>query len=175
MKKNNKIVYIFLFLASTLLIFLPLFFKDYMSQFGSLGIFGVFLINFFSSSTLFLPSPAIFSVAVGGNLYNPLLVALFASIGSTLGEGTGFLFGHSSKKTLGFEQKHKVMYYLSNFLFTKYGIFIIFLFSLVPNPVFDGIGIFAGIASFSAKRFLLAVFCGRLIRNIAIAYFGTTL
>jgi membrane protein YqaA with SNARE-associated domain len=170
--KKKKSLYVFLFILSTILLFLPLFFKQFFTQASQLGLIGIFLINFFSSATLFLPAPAFISVAVGGHLYNPFLVALLASLGSSLGEGTGFLFGYSSQKTIGFSSNHKVLYHLAKFIFEKYGTVLIFLFSLIPNPVFDGIGIFAGISSYSTKRFFVVVFLGRFLRNLVISYFG---
>lgn len=172
--KKERIIYSILFLFSIGLLISPLFFRDFMKEVESLGLLGIFFINFFSSATLFLPSPGILSVAIGGSLYDPLTVALIASASSTLGEGVGFLFGFSSKKVLPLE-RHKILFHLLKFTFEKYGTIIIFLFSLIPNPLFDGIGILAGIAGFAGSKFLIYVFAGRLLRNIGIAFIGTLL
>jgi membrane protein YqaA with SNARE-associated domain len=169
--RHRKLLYVLLFLLSTVIIFLPIVFRVQLQQFSFLGLFGVFLINAIGSATIFLPSPAFLSVGIAGNIYNPIIVALVSSIGSSLGEGVGYLFGHSSKEILNF-RKHKILYALNNFLFQKYGMYAILFFSLIPNPLFDGLGILVGFSSFSLRKFLFFVFLGRFIRNLAIASFG---
>jgi membrane protein YqaA with SNARE-associated domain len=165
---QSKVLATSIFVVSTVLIFLPLFFRLQLEAFKSLGLFGIFLINFFGSATLFLPAPAILSVGVGVEVYGALEVVLLSSIGSSLGEGVGFLFGYSSREVLNLK-KHKLLYYLGDYFFKKYGDAIIVIFSFIPNPIVDGVGIIAGLASYSFKRFLMLVFIGRLLRNILIA------
>lgn len=168
---RNKIVLVFLFAASTSLILLPLFFKVQFQHFKSLGIFGIFLINFISSATILLPTPGILSVGVGANLYNPLLVVLAATLGSTIGEGTTFLFGFSSAEILKVKERKKLFEFL-RYLLTRWGFIIIPIFSFIPNPFFDGLGIVAGLIKYPIKRYLFLTFVGRLARNIVIAYIG---
>lgn len=171
-KKSLSVV---LFIVSIGLFCAPLLFKNILHSMQALGIAGIFLINFLGSATLFLPVPGIVSVAIGGSLYNPILVALAASFGSCLGEGVGFLFGYSSKQVFLLE-KNKTLSYLLSYTFKSwFGVVVIFLFSAIPNPVFDGIGILAGISGLSLNRFLLIVFLGRLVRNLFIASFGHAL
>lgn len=168
---NQKTTAIALFVFTTFLIFLPLFFKIHISNFKSLGLLGIFLLNLLSSAALFFPAPVFLSVGVGGHYFNPILVAFAASLGSSLGEGVGYLFGDSGGKLFDFK-KRKVLYFLMHTLFEKYGAFIIFLFSLIPNPFIDGIGIFAGASSYPLKKFIIIVFIGRLVRNLILATAG---
>ncbi|OGH12088.1 MAG: hypothetical protein A2857_03125 [Candidatus Levybacteria bacterium RIFCSPHIGHO2_01_FULL_36_15] len=171
---KQKVLFGLLFVASTAIILLPLFFRTIFEGFKTLGLLGIMLINFLGSATILVPAPSIISVGVGGNLYNPLLVALFASLGASLGETVGFLFGYSSKKVLNVEN-HKILYHLNKFTFKKYGSVAIFVFSFIPNPFFDGIGIIVGMSSYSLKKFLFIVFMGRLLRNILVALLGSAL
>lgn len=173
--KNKTQLYILLFFISTLAIFLPLLFKDFFVHFKSLGLLGIFFINFFSGATILIPTPGILSVGVGGALYNPILVALAASLGSSLGDGIGFLFGLSSKEILNLKQYRFVLHF-EKIIFSKIsGTLLIFLFSFIPNPFFDGIGLLAGMSSYSLTKFVSIVFAGRLLRNLIIAYIGSTL
>lgn len=173
MTKKNKLTFILLFVVSTAILLLPLFFKEQLSHMTSLGLAGLFFVNFFSSATLFLPTPGFISVAVASNIYNPLLTALIGALGSSSGEGVGFLFGRSSIEVLQ-GRKHKVWFHLNKFIFKKYGPIILFLFALVPNPIVDGLGILAGMAGYPLHKFIFSVFLGRLLRNlIIILYFGT--
>lgn len=168
-----KKTYLFIFLFSLVFVFLVFLFAENMSHFRSLGLLGVFLINFFSSVTLFLPTPAIAAVVAGGIIYSPIVVALAASLGATLGDMIGFLLGLSGKEL--FLKNHKRGYVVLRDIFRKFGGVIIFLFALVPNPFFDGIGILSGVFSFSAYRFFLLLFLGRLVRNLFLAFLGSSI
>lgn len=170
-QKINKIKFALLFTFTTLLMFIPLLVKEELEQIESLGLTSIFVINLTSAATVFLPTPGIISVAVGGNIYPPLAVALLASLGSALGEGVGFLFGYSSKKIIN-QQKHKLLFHLLQALFKKYAKFLILIAAFIPNPLIDGLGILAGMASYSLKKYIFLVFIGRLLRNIIIAHSG---
>jgi membrane protein YqaA with SNARE-associated domain len=170
--KRNKKIFIPVFIFATILLFLPLFFSQEFGRLKNLGLLGIFLINFLGSATIFLPVPSIISVGVGAAFYNPVLVACLAAFGSTLGEIVDFVFGYSSKEFLNL-RRHSIIYWLENFIFKRYGSVIVFLFSLVPNPFFDSIGIFAGISAFPLKKFFIFVFLGRFARNLLIALFSS--
>ncbi len=171
MKKNNKLFFILLFFISSLVLILPFFFKEELRQAQSFGLFGLFLINFFSSATIFLPAPGIFSIISFADIYHPVLITFFASLGSTLGEGVGFIFGHSTREVLNIRKKHKILFHLNKFIFEKYGFIILFIIAFIPNPVVDGLGILAGMAGYPIKKFLFPVFLGRVVRNILMLMF----
>lgn len=168
-KSKKKLGLLLLFIILTILITLPLFFQEEFKKLQTLGVIGVFFINLLGSATFFLPTPALISTTVGMKLYNPYEVAFVAALGSTIGDGLGFLLGVTSKELLGI-QKRKLLYHLLEYFFKKYGSIIIFLLAALPNPLFDGIGILAGITSYSPRRFALYMFSGRLLRNIILAF-----
>lgn len=176
MKRINKILgfkktmFVFTIIFSAAIMLLPFFYKVELKQFQSLGLIGIGIINFFGSATVFFPSPAIVSVVVGGTLYNPLLVALFSSAGSSIGEAVGFAFGYSSKRVIN-HNNEKTFYKLFKFMFHKHASWLIITLSFIPNPIFDAVGIFAGVAQYPIKKFLLYVFIGRFVRDVIIAFF----
>lgn len=137
----------------------------------TLGLLGLFLINFFSSATIFLPAPGMFSILSFSDIYSPVLIVFFASLGSTLGEGIGFMFGHSTREVLNIKKKHKILFHLNKFIFDKYGFAILFIIAFIPNPVVDGLGILAGMAGYPLKKFMFPVFLGRVVRNILMLMF----
>lgn len=170
---ENKLFYTILFLFSALLLFLPLYFNLDLNSLKSLGILGVAIINFISSSTLFFPVPGFLATGVGGSFYNPLLVAIASSIGSTLGESVGFIFGHASRK-ITHPKDHTFMNSIYKIVHHKHGSLLIILFAFIPNPFFDVVGIVAGLALYPLSKFLMLVFIGRLARDLIIAYVGST-
>jgi uncharacterized membrane protein YdjX (TVP38/TMEM64 family) len=54
----------------------------------------------------------------------------------------------------------------------KYGLWIIILLSLVPNPIFDIAGIVAGAMRIPVWQFLVAAWIGKVIKATLIALAG---
>lgn len=156
------------FLLAILLIILSLSFQSQLSKFESLGLFGIFLINFFASATVLLPAPGIASVLVGGTIYHPLMVAFSSSIGAAAGDLVGFILGHSGKSL--FYKKHHTTFLIVRDIFHTYGGIVIFLMAFIPNPFFDAVGLLAGFVHYSSIRFFILVLGGRLFRNIILAF-----
>ena len=170
--KHFKRNYLILFVASIISIILSFYFRDELSHLGSLGLLGIFIINVLGSATLFLPAPSIASVLAGGIVYNPFLVAVIAALGSGIGDMIGFALGHSSKHI--FIKRDSFWYKISKEIFHKFGPVFIIIFSFIPNPVFDAVGIFAGVFSYSPVKFFIYVLIGRFLRNLLLAYLGAS-
>jgi membrane protein YqaA with SNARE-associated domain len=165
-KRNSLILFIF----SIGLIVLSFFFRDELAKLGSFGLIGIFLINLVGSITLFLPAPGIATVVAGGFLYNPLIVAIVAALGSAIGDMVGYVLGKSGKEI--FIKKDSFWFNIFKETFHKFGALFIILFSFIPNPLFDAIGVFAGLFSYSPLKFFIYVLIGRFLRNILLAGIG---
>jgi len=97
---KNKL-YAGLIFASSILLSLAFYeYRDFFRQTTSLGLLGLFIINFVSSAGFFVSGPAFLTIITGGNLYSPLLVAGIAALGACLGDMIGFLFGHSKSRSV---------------------------------------------------------------------------
>lgn len=141
-------------------------------QMPKYGYLGIFVVNFISSSSILLPLPGVASVFLGGALWNPILVGLASGIGATLGELFGFLLGYGGRGLLRtIEHENHWVKRVERF-FHKTGFVTIFLFSLLPLPVFDFIGIMSGALNYPLLKFGMATFMGRVIRNILLAWTG---
>lgn len=172
-KHHKKLYYLLLFVLGIIL-FLPVFYQINHREFRSLGLVGVFLLNLIGSATIFLPAPAFLSVGISATTTNPLLVALVAALGGAIGEGTTFLFGYTSNKVFDLE-KHKFLRNFKKNIFDRWGVAVILIFAFIPNPLFDGIGMVAGVSKYPIKRFLTLTFIGRLFRYIVIGYVSSYL
>lgn len=164
--------YLLLLAASVAFIVAVFLFQDQLANLKSLGLLGIFLLNLIGSATLFIPAPAIASVVAGGIVYNPLFVALVAALGSVLGDMVGYLVGYAGRRV--YAKKHSRFEFFQK-IFHKFGGWAVFLFALIPNPIFDAIGIFAGVFSYSPLKFFAISFGARLLRNLVLAYFGSVL
>lgn len=158
-----------IFCGTLLFLSLAFFYRESLSDYQSLGLLGVFFVNFIGSATIFLPAPAILSIPIFAAIYPPLTVSLTSAAGAALGETTAYLLGLSSSEIINLK-KHKFLQYLQHVYFKKYGFLTILIFSFIPNPIVDGIGLIAGVSSYSAYRFIVAVFIGRFLRDTIIAY-----
>lgn len=171
---SSRWAYVGSFVLSLVLIWLAFRFQQRLEHFRSLGLLGIFLINLIGASTIFLPAPAIASVVAGGALYPPFLVGIVAALGASLGDMLSYFLGRSGKHiVLNHAEKQWLLWLKS--LFARFANVLIFLFAFIPNPVFDAIGILAGISEFPPIRFFLIMFAGRLARNILLAFLGEKL
>ena len=161
-------------LLSVILIFLAFHFEQHLHRFRSLGLLGIFLANLIGSSTIFLPAPAIATVVAGGVIFPPLLVALVAAVGSSLGDLLSYFLGRAGTHVLLNHSEH-IFYIKFKKLFSRFASLFIFLFALIPNPFFDAVGILAGATEYQPVKYFLIMFAGRLIRNIFLAFLGAKL
>lgn len=170
--KKEKILAIAVFILSIIFSVAFVIFKDFFKGATSLGLLGLFILNFVSSATLFVSAPSIFAVIAGGAMYSPVLVALVSSLGSAFGDMLGFILGISGRKILNHKLHKKLWFKVLSGSFEKYGKYIIIILAFIPNPLFDSIGIIAGVFKYSPVKFFLLVFIGRFIRDYMLARFG---
>lgn len=166
---NHK--HLLIFFLSIFVVGLSVYFQNQLAQFKSLGLLGIFLINFIGNATFFLPGPAIATVVAGGAVYPAFSVAVASSLGATLGDMIGYALGYSGKKL--FIKNHHILFVVMRDIFQKYGTIAVFAFALIPNPFFDVIGLLGGLAHFSPVRFFVLLLLGRTIRNLLLASLGS--
>lgn len=145
-------------------------FANEIRKLESLGYAGVFLLSLLGNATMILPAPALaFVFVLGATLSSPLLVGILAGTGSALGEMTGYLAGISGsgviEQTRAYERVHQIM--------MKYGLWIIFVLAIIPNPLFDIAGLAAGAMKISWWRFLLITASGKILKSLIFAYSGS--
>jgi uncharacterized membrane protein YdjX (TVP38/TMEM64 family) len=54
----------------------------------------------------------------------------------------------------------------------RWGMWVIFTLSLIPNPLFDLAGITAGALGVPVWRFLMACWAGKVLKMTIVAYLG---
>ena len=135
---------------------------------NTVGYLGVFVLSFVSSASILFPVPGIAAVCAGSGLVKllPLGVALLASVAESTGELSGYLLGFSGR---GMAENHRLYPRIERWMRRRGGI-VLFLVSTIPNPLFDLVGIAAGTLRYPSWRFLVAVWAGKLIKSLTIAY-----
>ncbi len=137
-------------------------------QFQRYGYPGVFIINLLGNATIIMPVPSLAVVSAVGPFLNPFLVGVVAGLGSALGELTGYLAGYSGRAAVDNRKTYDKIVGWTN----KYGLWVIFVLAIIPNPLFDLAGIAAGALKVPLWQFLLVCWAGKTIKMIAFALGG---
>lgn len=138
----------------------------------TLGYPGIAVVMFFSSATVLLPAPGFVSVlaATGVGQLNVFAIAIFAALGSSAGELTGYLVGLGSQR-LVHERGGRFVGRMERYM-RRWGFLTIFLMASIPNPFFDAIGLLAGSLGYPARRLWVATLLGNAIKYTGIALLG---
>lgn len=139
-----------------------------ISELAAYGYGGIVLTTTLSNATVFVPAPSLAVLfAVEGGL-NPIWVGLAAGFGATVGEMTGFLAGVGGRAVI---EDRPIYVWIQDWM-KVYGLFVIFVMALIPNPIFDIGGIIAGAMRIPAWRFFTACIMGKGLRFVILAYLG---
>jgi len=164
-KKRLGFLILFISLGFGVLAF---FLRNQLIYLKNLGYFGVFIINLIGSATIILPVPALLTTVAAGTFLNPLLAGIFSAAGSTIGELTGYYTGVGGG---GLIEKDKNIQKVEKWM-DKYGLWVVFVLAAIPNPLFDLAGIVSDASGIPIRKYLIAVFSGKLIKFIFLAYVG---
>jgi membrane protein YqaA with SNARE-associated domain len=135
----------------------------------NVGYGGVWIVSFIAAGSIILPipGPAAVCIAAAPDLgLNPLIIGIVSASAEALGEMTGYLAGLSGRSLLERNRFHPRVHRIV----IRRGGLILFLGAIIPNPLFDVIGIAAGSIGYPIKRFLAIVFVAKAIKSTAIAY-----
>jgi len=102
--------------------------------------------------------------------WNPVMVALAASIGGTLGELSGYYTGYLGKKIA--IDEHAVRYKRVAGWMRRYGLWAILFLAFQPVIPFDLGGLIAGGARMPLWKFLPALWAGKFLKYIILCYSG---
>lgn len=134
-------------------------YREQIEAFSATGYLGVFVSCIAATSTILLPAPGILVVVRYANLLNPILVVLLGGIGTAIGEFVGYTLGRSGNVIAKIDTSARAFRMIHN-----RPVLMIFLFSLIPLPVFDIVGICAGMAKIHPVSFLLSCSLGKIIK-----------
>lgn len=143
-------------------IFIAFFYKQQIEKYAMGGYFGVFISCFASTATILLPAPGIFVVIQYAQFLNPVVVIMLGGIGTASGELIGYLLGRTGKNITNVNIDNKVFR-----LFEKHPYISVFVFSVLPLPLFDVIGIVSGMSKINVCKFWIICLVGKIIKMLA--------
>jgi membrane protein YqaA with SNARE-associated domain len=144
--------------------------KTFANQYGYLG---VFIISLLGATSIFVPIPSTVVIFVLGasQKFDPLLLGLFAGLGATIGEFSGYLIGLGGRKAIGEKYKKKMDVLMRLFKRKRFGPVVIFIFALTPLPD-DLIFIPLGVMRYSMIAAFIPALLGKFLSSLIIAYAG---
>ena len=139
----------------------------------------VFLLSLIAGASIFFPVPAALLIStIGGALLNPFIVTLFAALGVSIGEFTGYGLGYGAvtllEKKLGKKEFSK-RWEQTEDLFNKHGGFIIFVLSALPIIPFDFIVLYCGAIKYNPKKLFFFLFTGKIVYYLFLTLTGKAL
>ncbi len=154
-----------------LLRYLMAYFNIPIDRFAPTAYLVVFVITLLSNAGIFVPVYIHISIMMTvAQYWNPVLVALTASVAGTLGEMSGYYAGYLGKRIVHLEN---VPGYdrLAGWM-KRYGPWGILLISLQPILPFDIAGLLAGASKLPVWKFLLPCWAGRFPKYLLACYLG---
>lgn len=138
-------------------------------DYQTIGYPAIWVISLIGAGSIILPVPGLAAVCFGAAPdigLHPAVIGLVAGSAEALGEMTGYLAGLSGNTLV---QKHRLYPKVRGWLIGR-GAIVLFALSVIPNPLFDLIGIAAGGIRYPVFKFLAIVFVGKSIKSGGIAY-----
>ena len=133
----------------------------------ALGYPGVLAISFVSAAGVVVPLPGLAAVCGAGSLdLDVLNVGMFAGAGAAAGELVGYAIGYGGQ---GIVERRR-FYPTLNAWMKRRGALLLFVAAAAPNPLFDVVGVAAGIARYPVGRFVLVVAAGSMVKHATVAW-----
>ena len=131
----------------------------------------VFAISVIANLTVIVPVPFAASIMIAAaTTWNPVLIALFGSIGGSIGELSGYYAGYLGRRIAILENVPG--YQRSEHWIQRYGVWAIFFLSFQPIIPFDIGGFIAGATRMPIRKFLPALWLGKFPKYIILIYAG---
>jgi len=142
-----------------------------LDRFAWLAYLNVFISTLVCNLTVIAPVPIATSIMIAAaSRWNPVMVALAASMGGTLGELSGYYAGYLGKRIA--VNEHVAGYHRVAGWMNHYGIWAISFLAFQPVIPFDIAGLVAGAAKMPMYKFLPALWAGKFPKYIVLCYSG---
>ena len=133
----------------------------------TLGYPGVFFLSLLASGGMVFPIPSLGATCGAAGLdLNLIVVGILAGLGETLGELVGYSIGFGGQSVV----QRRNIYKRAKAWMVRWGVGVLLILSIIPNPIFDFVGIAAGALRYPIKRFLIIVWVGKTLKGLIIAH-----
>ena len=123
------------------------------------SLIGIFIACIITNSTVLLPATSMVIVLEYAQLINPIAVAIVGALGTSVGELTGYYMGRAGSNIIKSEKIKKI-----KIRFDRHTYIWIFVFALLPLPIFDIVGLLAGSTNTNVFCFYFTCVAGKFIK-----------
>ncbi len=155
-------------LVSLLIMVATIHHRDAVSAMAGVSYAGLLLACFAANSSVLVPASSSLIVIGAASALNPFLCGVIGGLGASLGEQVSYWVGRSGSQIAG---DIVVISDVREWI-DKHGFLVVFLFSLLPLPIYDIAGIAAGANRFSWVKYTIACALGKIPKMIAYACLG---
>jgi len=138
-------------------------------EYELLACISVFVATLLANMTIIAPVPfAVAIMATAAQDFNPVLIALAAALGGTIGELSGYYAGRWGRKIAipeSIVNNEKIEQWIR-----KYGVWAIMVLAFQPIIPFDMGGLVAGAVRMPIQYFIPALFAGKFPKYILLTY-----
>lgn len=158
----QKLMYVLLGIVFAVLVSVPyIIYREQIQQMALVGYLGIIVVCAISNISILLPSSSTLIVVAAASSLNPMLCVLAGGLGTALGEQSSYICGRIGRK--GFDDnsstEKKVLKWLK-----KRDVFTVFVFAFLPLPIFDIVGIAAGVLKMNWLKYTAAAVLGKTLK-----------
>jgi uncharacterized membrane protein YdjX (TVP38/TMEM64 family) len=140
-------------------------------KFAWLAYLLVFVMSIVANLSVIVPVPFGLSIMIAAaTKWNPVLIVLAGSAGGAIGELSGYLAGYLGNKLA--IPENTAFYQRIERWVLRYGVWAIFFLALQPVIPFDVGGFIAGTTRMPLRKFLPALWLGKLPKYLVLVYTG---
>jgi len=142
--------------------------RDRAASLAAYGYPGIFIVSLLANATVLLPAPGVAMVFAMGSVFPPVLVALSAAAGATIGEVSAYAAGFGGQAIIERTAAYgRILPWMH-----RYGAMTTFVLAALPNPFFDLAGMAAGALKMPLVTFLFWCLLGKILKMLFFAYTG---
>lgn len=165
--KVKKFLSIVLGIVVGIIFALPYFlFREQIQSMATIGYIGLFVSCLISNLSILLPTSSTIIIVAAALTLNPWICIIVGGLGTAFGEQASYLCGLVGH--LGFEKDTSEKKQIAIRWFDKNPFFAVFLFAFIPLPVFDIIGIIAGIKKMKWWKYTIAAVLGKVLKFLFV-------
>lgn len=158
----RKCISILAGIALAVLFTLPYFlFREQLQAYAALGYIGLFFSCAIANASVFIPASSTLFVVSAAMVLNPWLCILAGGAGTALGEQVSYICGRIGSKTLDLSSSRvqRVQQWMN-----KNAPLTVFIFAFLPLPLFDIVGVAAGVMRMTWWKYGLAAVLGKVLK-----------
>lgn len=149
-------------------------------ELASYSYLGLFFVTVFGGATVIIPVPSLVVQFTMGAVLNPAIVGAVAGFGSAIGGTLVYLFGRGGRRIFsGFDfaspmSDRAIVRWTARVMgWAKHkGSLVVFLMSVVLNPIFFPMAFAMGASRFKLWKFFIMCWAGNTVKSMIIAYLG---